>query len=101
MTDQFVDAAAVAAGSVDGLTWPGLSGVEPPVTVRRRFDVAAQSSSLSGKQFAGRLVLAGVSDREFASVFGVPITCIRRVLASDLDGRVSLMLEVALEYVER
>ena len=68
---------------------------------RQRFDVAARRSCLTGAMVGSQLHEAGMSAETFATIFGVPAAHMHRVLAGDLDGKILLILEVALEYAAR
>ncbi|MFL5280095.1 MAG: bifunctional DNA primase/polymerase [Rhodopila sp.] len=74
---------------------------EALMVARKRFDVAARRSALMGAAIGKRLHAAGISAEAFANVFGVPVSQVHRVLQGELDGKIPVSLQVALEYVER
>ena len=67
----------------------------------RRFDVAAQRSTLTGAEIRQRLQAAGISVEAFAEVFGIPQPALRRMTEDGWAGGIPMLVELALFYFER
>jgi hypothetical protein len=71
------------------------------MVARKRFDVAAQASTLTGMQFSQQLRAIAMPAAEFAELFGLPLSQVRRVLEGGLEGKIPMTFEIALHYAER
>lgn len=71
------------------------------MAVRKRFDVAARKSTVTGAELGERLRASNMPVKVFAEIFGVPLSALHRMIETTPHMAIPRLIELSLVYAEQ